>query len=263
MQTYEPSECAREILRYLDCSCEVFPPLEDDEPLCEAYQKAREEGRAAGFTPVLLTVDETLWECMAEQADPDSGEAAPSPARVRAYRERVLQEAAAVDGAAFLAEQIAQRKAEYEEDEEDAFCWQELLGEMEGGYAIDRLTCFWPYASEKTAEVILARIPTVRPWEIFAWLPMGNWNECPDTPELIAVARHWYERCGAVPAALTHDELEFYLEAPVTDAQAAEEIALEHYAFCPDRVEQCEEDGSVGKLADTLRKSKIWYFWWD
>ena len=28
------------------------------------------------------------------------------------------------------------------------------------------------------------------PWEIFAYLPFGNWNECPDTPELMAVAKY-------------------------------------------------------------------------
>ena len=31
-------------------------------------------------------------------------------------------------------------------------------------------------------------------------------------------------------------------------------------AFCPDMDQNHE---SVGALADTLRQSKIWYFWWD
>ena len=28
--------------------------------------------------------------------------------------------------------------------------------------------------------LVLAEIPVSRPWEIFAWLPFGGWNECPD-----------------------------------------------------------------------------------
>ena len=38
-----------------------------------------------------------------------------------------------------------------------------------------------------TYPLILAKIPVKNPWEIFAYLPFGNWNECPNTPELMAL----------------------------------------------------------------------------
>lgn len=38
--------------------------------------------------------------------------------------------------------------------------------------------------------------------------------------------------------------------------------AVEQYGFCPDVVDQ-EEDPTVGNLADVLRQSTVWYFWWD
>ena len=60
-----------------------------------------------------------------------------------------------------------------------------------------------------TYPLILAKIPVKNPWEIFAYLPFGGWNECPNTPELMAVAKYWFEQHGAVPAAMSHDELEF------------------------------------------------------
>ncbi len=41
------------------------------------------------------------------------------------------------------------------------------------------------------------------------------------------------------------------------------EVAQEQYAFCPDVVDQGGEDATVGALADTLRQSDKWYFWWD
>ena len=44
---------------YLDCLCEVFSPMEDDQPLMDAYTAALEEGKHAGFTPVLVNVDES------------------------------------------------------------------------------------------------------------------------------------------------------------------------------------------------------------
>ena len=52
-----------------------------------------------------------------------------------------------------------------------------------------------------TYPLILAKIPVKNPWEIFAYLPFGNWNDCPDTPDLMAAAKYWFEQYGAVPAA--------------------------------------------------------------
>ena len=113
-----------------------------------------------------------------------------------------------------------------------------------------------------TYPLILAKIPVKHPWEIFAYLPFGGWNECPNTPELMAVAKYWFEKYDAVPVAISHDELEFLLPTPVSQEQAMEN-AVEQYGFCPDIVVQEQDDPTVGNLADTLWQSTVWYFWWD
>lgn len=139
---------------------------------------------------------------------------------------------------------------------------EEIIGEMTGGEANNRFCGLWDFGTKKTLPLILAEIPVSHPWEIFAWLPFGGWNECPDTPELMAAAEHWFNRCKAVPAVMTHDVLEFSLPAPV-DRDFAMELAMEHYVFCPDVVDQGPADGTVGTLADTLAQSTVWFFWWD
>ncbi len=121
---------------------------------------------------------------------------------------------------------------------------------------------YWDSDSHMTYPLILAKIPVKNPWEIFAYLPFGNWNECPDTPELMAVAKYWFQRYGAIPAAMSHDELEFLLPAPVSKEMAME-VATEQYGFCPDIVDQEQDDPTVGNLADVLWQSTVWYFWWD
>ena len=90
------------------------------------------------------------------------------------------------------------------------------------------------------------------PWEVFAYLPFGGWNECPDTPELMAVTKYWFEQYGARPAVITHDVLELTVPAPVPKERAME-LAQEQYAFCPDVVDQGPPDTTVGMLADSLR----------
>lgn len=139
---------------------------------------------------------------------------------------------------------------------------EEILGEMEGGYENNRFSCYWDSDTDMTHPLILAKIPVKNPWEIFAWLPFGNWNDCPDTPELMAVAKYWFEQYGAVPGAMSHDELEFALPAPVPEEKAME-TAAELYGFCPDVIDQGPADATLGALADVLRQSTVWYLWWD
>ena len=162
------------------------------------------------------------------------------------------------DGKAILEELTGQRKEEAEDDDMD---WdEEILGEMEGGYENNRISCYWDSDTDMTHPLILAKIPVKNPWEIFAYLPFGNWNDCPDTPELMAAAKYWFQQHGAIPAAMSHDELEFELPTPISKERAME-VAVEQYGFCPDLDQN--EDGSIGSLADVLWQSTVWYFWWD
>lgn len=55
------------------------------------------------------------------------------------------------------------------------------------------------------------------------------------------------------------DDVARHLESIEEKAMRA---AAEQYAFCPDTVEQSASDATICWLADTLRQSKIWYFWW-
>ena len=258
--TLEPSEVAHAIMEYLDCECTYFPSMADDDPIMSAYSYAQRLGVREGFVPVLIQADdETLLECLVMNADSehDADFYEFDLKTVEEYRKKMLS-APIKDGKAVLEELTGQRKEEAEDDDMD---WEaEVLGEMEGGYDNDRFSCYWDSDSHMTYPLILAKIPVKNPWEIFAYLPFGNWNECPDTPDLMAVAKYWFEQHGAIPAAMSHDELEFELPTPISKERAME-VAVEQYGFCPDLDQN--EDGSIGSLADVLWQSTVWYFWWD
>ena len=103
---------------------------------------------------------------------------------------------------AVLKELIGQRKAEAEDDDMD---WnEEILGEVEGGYDNCRLSSYWNSDNNMTYPLILAKIPVKNPWEIFAYLPFGNWNECPrhtgfDGSGEILVRAVWRSTCSYDP----------------------------------------------------------------
>ena len=260
--TLEPSEVAQAIMEYLDCECTYFPSMKDDDPIMAAYGYAKRDSAQEGFVPVLIKADdETLLECLVMNADPDNDADFYEfdLKTVTEYRKKMLS-TSVKDGQAVLEELIGQRKEEAEDDDMD---WdEEILGKMEGGYENNRFSCYWDSDTDMTHPLILAKIPVKNPWEIFAYLPFGNWNDCPDTPELMAVAKYWFEQHGAVPATMSHDELEFLLPAPVPKEKAMN-TAVELYGFCPDVIDQGPENATVGALADVLRQSTVWYFWWD
>lgn len=257
--TLAPSETAEALMAYLDCECTYFPSMADDDPIMCAFEYAGKNAAQEGFVPMLIAVDETLWECLMLNSDPaheGDDDHAFDPDAVAAYRQSQLA-APLPDGRMVLEDGMAERRAEAEDDSKD---WDtEVVGRMEGGFNNHRFSGYWNSETDMTHPVILARIPVRHPWEVFAHLPFGNWNDCPDTPQLMAVARYWFEKFGAVPAVMTHDELDFALPKPI-GRELAVQTALEQYAFCPDMDQNHE---SVEALADTLRQSKIWYFWWD
>ena len=233
----------------LNCPCKRFEPMTDAAPIMEAYREARARGAREGFTPILLPAgDERFSEMFTWEGNNPPEQ----------YRQELLAQPLE-DGAAYL----ARRLKEYREDyEAEGFSWPgDEPGEMAGGEASDTFAGIFDYGRpRKTVPLILAEIPVKNPWEVFAWIPFGGWNECPAPEEQMVMAKYWYEKYGAVPAVITMDVLEYSLPAPVKREEAMA-LAQEQYVFCMDIVDQgCE---SVGLLADILSKSTTWFFWWD
>lgn len=235
-------EQVEQLKEYLSCPCTYFPPMADDQPIMDAYRQARARGEKEGFLPMLVAADELLLECF-EDAD-----------QVRAE----LLAAPLESGEEFLQKWLKEMKEELEEDEPDY--WEQLIGEVSDGEGIDSFLSLRDFNGKQTVPVVLVEIPVKNPWEVFAYLPFGGWNECPANEEHMAVAKYWFEKYGAVPALMTHDVLEYSLPAPVSQEKAME-VAWEQFTYCSDIVEQGV--GTVGRLAGGLAQSKFWYFWWD
>ena len=152
----------------------------------EKFEKYVEEGKEKGYFPVIVTVDETLLECLAFNVSDDEEF---NIEDVRKYREKYISSIYSEGGENILKDLVNRRKDEAEDDEVD---WEEeILGEFEDS-GEDRLNSpigFLDYRTEKPEELFIVKVPVKNPWEIFAWLPMGNWNECPTTSEHMAISR--------------------------------------------------------------------------
>lgn len=250
--TDEPEETesvSESIIKAIGLDCEIIPPTKDVDALFKKYLSAYKCGKEKGFVPVFIAADENVAE-MLEDNPEDSGKSAEE------YRQWLIS-ADHDNGSDFLKETFdEQYKAITEE-------WtpEKLYGKFEGGEALNIFISWREYSFTKTHELIYAEIPVKNPWEIFAWIPVGGWNECPMPEDIMSVSKLWYEKYGAVPAFITGDTIEYYLPAPVSDRDEALKIAEQHYAFCPDSVDQGV--GTIKCLANSISKSTVWYFWWD
>ncbi|WP_251318981.1 DUF4253 domain-containing protein [Flintibacter muris] len=242
-------EQAKQLEQALGCPCTYLPPRKDTASIMTAYHEAAERGKREGFTPILLVLDE--WGNMAQMFGD-----------LEAFRQEMAN-IPIEDGKAMLRRFEADAREGWCEDlsqEELTEHLNEVMGgDMSKGQKITEFLSLTDYRGQ-VQPAVLAELPVRAPWEVFAYLPFGGWNECPSPEEQRAAAKYWFEQYGAVPAVMSADVLEYALPAPVPQEKAME-VALEQYFFCADIVEQGV--GTIGTLADGLAKSNYWYFWWD
>ena len=253
----KPDVRAAALMSYLGCDCAYFPPMEDDDPIVAAYSYAARCGVRDGYVPVLIVPSDTLWEILTMNAEAEKGAFEDydfDAEAVAQYREKGLAQPLP-DGKTILTKRLPMSfEGSHAEEPDDV--------DAEEFRETDHFISYWDYETQETQPMILAKIPVKNPWEVFAYLPFGGWNDCPDTTALMAVSKYWHEQHGAVPAVLTYDTLEYSVPAPIAE-ESARELAAEQYAFCADIIEQGAPSMTVGKLAADLKNSNIWYFWWD
>ena len=242
-----PSEKAKKIIDWLGCECEYYPAGKPAQFIQSTYEDAFAKKEMGGYTPVIIVVSDVLTEWLDMTLD--------EPGMTPEKRREQLLNAELPDAQEWFTEKLTEMKEQYGE------YWDEITADSGNtGDKIDKLSGFVDFGTKKASEVIIAKIPTDKPWEIFAWLPFGGWNECPEPETMMSVGRYWFQKYGAIPALISHDILEFAAQ-PVKDRSAAIGLSLEQYAFCNDIIDQGFQELCV--LADVLTKSSVWFFWWD
>ncbi|MFD7818494.1 DUF4253 domain-containing protein [Streptomyces sp. NPDC059785] len=91
----------------------------------------------------------------------------------------------------------------------------------------------------------------------------GPVNQEDDVARLCAVLRSWEDRFGIRVVALTAVQLVLSVAAPPATAEAAEAVAAEHFAFCPDVVVHGDHNTLREYAAREVLGRHVWSFWWD
>ena len=216
------------------------------EEVSKKYLIAYKDGKEKEYTPVFLVLDDNLletFEINMEDEDTDN---------MMELVKSNLEKAKSINPIEFLEKFQGQNTDDLKENIDEYFSEIDYEFDDDDKSNLELSTVF-DYDGNFKDNVILVKVPTTKPYEILAYFGMGS--------EGIATVKYWYEKYGVVPAAITYDEIEFYVERPVQTLEEAKKLAVEHYAFCYDIVDQCY--GTFEKLVDGLYKNIQWYFWWD
>lgn len=114
---------------------------------------------------------------------------------------------------------------------------------------------------EPKKETVIGLLKVAAPWEVFAYLNWGGWNDCPFPAEHCAPHRYWASQYGAEVVSITGDVVQCTVSRPPTDRESSLRLAREQFCYCYDIVEQGTE--TIAALAAGLMNSNCWYFWWD
>ena len=203
------------------------------------YLTLYKEGKEKGYTPVFLTVDEYLlktFEISMKDENTDN--------MIDIFNKN-LEKAKNINPIELFNKFIEQSMDKYFTEDDYKF-------DDSNKNNLKFLTIFNNEGNLKD-NVILVKVPTTKPYEILAYFGMGS--------EGIATVKYWYEKYGAVPAAITYDEIEFYVERPVLTFEEAKKLASEQYAFCYGLLWECYD--TLDELASAIYKNVHWYFWWS
>ena len=210
------------------------------EEASEKYLATYKDGKEKGYTPVFLTVDDYLLKTFKITMTNENADS-----MIDLFNKN-LEKAKSIN----LIEIF------------NKFLKQQTICKLfiEGDYKFDDnnknnlkfLTIFNNEGNLKD-NVILVKVPTTKPYEILAYFGMGS--------EGIATVKYWYEKYGAIPASITYDEMEFYVERPPQTLEETKKLAVEHYAFCYGLLWGCYD--TLEEAASTIYKNVQWYFWWN
>lgn len=228
---------AEALLKHLNTSrisAEATP-----QAIMQIWLDAYSRGKREGFHPVLLEIDWYLVESLEEVfADSES---------FNQWQDPILNNSA-VNGKDLLNQIFEDLKESYEND-----------GEWEANVVGTDLQfeAFYEFTFNSDS-ILLVEVPVKHPWQVFAHIPFGGWNGCPDEVEHMAVAKYWCEMHGAVVAHLTSNGLEYYVPKPVLTNTM--QLAQEQLGYCEDLL----QDGiNLTTLARMNQASIVWSFWWD
>lgn len=277
----EMSKQAKIMKSFLNCNCKYYPLNTEDNDIICGYLESRQRSKEEHFIPIIVDISDNLLDAVIMNTVVDSDDDSESIMDLGIREDTNVEDFFKNGTIDFETSEVIER---YRKNmiSKDFSAGKDLLDEMIennreyfGGYELEKDELEVeddPTADvddldfedemEKHGEILIAEIPVKNPWEIFAYIPFGGWNDCPGNEDIMSISKYWFEKYGAIPFEISHNTLEYIVEKPVDDEDKIR-FTEEFYAFCPDSVDKYMESFNIDKLAKKIYKNKLWNFQWN
>ena len=234
-------ETEREKIRKFLDGCRITVIDSNTQDAMKVWQDAYTRDKGNGYYPVILEIDDYYCDFLDEDSEISDDSS------FRKWRHNALC-CQPPDGKQILSERLKEIKADYDEEE-----WkEEVVGDDAEYEAENELQI----GSDK---LWLVEVPVEHPWQVFAYIPMGGWDECPKPEEHMAIAKYWQEQYDAKVIHISGSLVEYELPHPVKGDNL--KLAEEQYSYCSDFIEENYE--TLKTLENILSEATLWYFRWD
>lgn len=277
----EMSKQAKIMKSFLNCNCKYYPLNTEDNDIICGYLESLQRSKEEHFIPIIVDISDNLLDAVIMNTVVDSDDDSESIMDLGIREDTNVEDFFKNGTIDFETSEVIER---YRKNmiSKDFSAGKDLLDEMIennreyfGGYELEKDELEVeddPTADvddldfedemEKHGEILIAEIPVENPWEIFAYIPFGGWNDCPGNEDIMSISKYWFEKYGAIPFEISHNTLEYIVEKPVDDEDKIR-FTEEFYAFCPDSVDKYMESFNIDKLAKKIYKNKLWNFQWN
>ena len=277
----EMSKQAKIMKSFLNCNCKYYPLNTEDNDIICGYLESLQRSKEEHFIPIIVNISDNLLDAVIMNTVVDSDDDSESIMDLGIREDTNVEDFFKNGTIDFETSEVIER---YRKNmiSKDFSAGKDLLDEMIennreyfGGYELEKDELEVeddPTADvddldfedemEKHGEILIAEIPVENPWEIFAYIPFGGWNDCPGNEDIMSISKYWFEKYGAIPFEISHNTLEYIVEKPVDDEDKIR-FTEEFYAFCPDSVDKYMESFNIDKLAKKIYKNKLWNFQWN
>ena len=240
--------------------------IPDSPAVSQKYLELLAQGKERGFTPVLTDRKRYLPYDLRRYGLDETEENLPK------YREALMREVCADDYSVWhkrMIEEFFLDGCVGDEDRRHTLERMEPLSDEEYRKITDPLEIvselritkddiYYHYPTYVGPEdVVIVLIPTTRPYEALAWLPMGGGNWCPYLEYQIALAKHLYEEYGAIVMAIWGIAIEYYIPEPLVEKSAVEKAARDLIPADSDIFDE------MSTAVQILYGQKHWILWWD
>lgn len=213
----------------------------DKDIIMKRYLEERNRGRLRGYLPVVIVEDDKgIMEQNIKFAIEDFGS-------LDNYRDYIIYKYKTISIKDFFSD----REKYYEDEDKVEQLVADNIYEKINNIVIEE------YANK----IYIALVPTLKPEEIFAYIPFGGFDDCAEGSIHAAITHYWNGKYNAIPLCISHDSVQFAIKEPIIESEKLEQLSIEQYLYCGEIIWQGFE--TMANLKSNICGSNFWYFWWE